>query len=260
MCGNCAHRRDEMEKKNLEITEALTRETISKIEESKAKVDADQRLYRSLVARARANRLSRRAGQRFASLEVLREASRKAHEMNLSDKDFLELRNEAIACLTLADVKTAKEWDGWPSGSINVDFDGNLERYARVDRTGKISVRRVSDDRELWSLTGLGPTEAWLTMSQDGKFLAVWNGRFKIWNLAGPEPILFREGQGFAMFTPDSRRLVTWHPQDLLTLIELPSGKRITEYHIPPLINIILHPQLPTSGDFHGHGSTDPGC
>ncbi len=100
-----------------------------------AEDDAMRRLYSSLVAQARASRLSRRMGQRFDSLKILAEAADMARAMHLPEKDFRELRSEVIACLALPDLRVAKEWDGWPSGSMTVDFDGALERYAAwIDR------------------------------------------------------------------------------------------------------------------------------
>lgn len=230
----------ELEDKNTEIGQALKTVKASKAE-------ASHRLYRSLVAQARANRLSRRIGQRFESLEVLREASRMAHEMSLADEDFLELRNEAIACMTLSDVQIAKEWQGWPSGSVQIGFDGALERYARINRKGNVSVRRVSDDAELWNLSGLGPNEAWPIFSPDGEFLVVWNGAFKLWNLSGQEPVLVGEGQGHsAAFRPNSREVALLRPEGLVTLFELPSGKQLQQFRIAaPPSRVAYHPRLP---------------
>ncbi len=205
---------------------------------------ATQRLYRSLVAQARANRLSRRMGQRFQSLEVLTEASRMAHAMSLPEEDFVELRNEAIACLALVDIRTEKQWPGWPQGSLKVDFDSDLERYVRLDREGNVSVRRVLDDAELWRLEGLGPDEAWPTLSPDGQFLVVWNSRFKLWSVAGPDPVLLYNGPGVPYFAPDNRRLAAILPQGNITLYELPSGKRVKDFPGAWSRSIAFHPQL----------------
>jgi serine/threonine protein kinase len=145
-----------------------------------------QRLYRSLVARARASRLSRRIGQRFETLETLAEAAKMARGMNLPPSEFLTLRNEAIACLALLDLRVAKEWDGFPNGSWQVHFAGTLERYARVDRQGAVSVRRVADDAEIYHLSGMGPGESGAILSPDGNFLGQHLGhRFKLWKLTG---------------------------------------------------------------------------
>ena len=43
--------------------------------------------------------------------------------MSLPEADFLKLRNEAIACLTLSDVRMTQEGNGWPIGSHAVNFD-----------------------------------------------------------------------------------------------------------------------------------------
>ena len=239
-----AHRH-EIEDKNTEISRALQGEKQSKAEESHAKEVATQRLYRSLVAQARANRLSRRIGQRFESLEVLREASRMAHAMSLPEADFLELRNEAIACLTLADLRTAQEWNGWPTGSLQVDFDGALERYARVDRAGNISVRRVSDDAELCTLTGLGTQEAFPTLSRDGRFFVVANNRFKLWDLSAREPIL-TEGTGYPAFRADSRQMASLQENGQVRLFDLPSVKQVREITVTsPARCVAYHPLLP---------------
>src|SRR5262249_23024361 len=76
-----------------------------------AQQEAERRLYRSLVAQARASRLSRRVGQRFDSLQALAEAARTARQLGMPEAAFRELRNEAIACLTLPDLRVAREWD-----------------------------------------------------------------------------------------------------------------------------------------------------
>ena len=210
----------------------LTQEAVEKTK--KAENAAVQRLYGSLVDQARANRLSRRIGQRFKTLEVLSEASRMAQDMSLPDEDFLRLRNEAIACLTLTDVRMAHEWDGWPTGSFWVEFDGALERYAHTDLDGNVSIRRVSDGAELWDISGSRPGEAWPAISADGQFLAVTAlDGIKVWNLSGQEPLVVMEGwrDGSVAFSPDSRRLATRNPNGIVTVFELPSGqqlKRIT--------------------------------
>src|SRR5262249_54807641 len=65
----------------------------------KAQDQTKRELYRSRVAEARANRLSRRSGRRVHSLEILADATRLARELQLPEEGFLELRNETIACL-----------------------------------------------------------------------------------------------------------------------------------------------------------------
>src|SRR5262245_40217129 len=112
-----------------------------------AKKKATRQLYRALVDQARANRLSRRVGQRFETLRILKEAVQMARQLDLPREAFRELRNEAIAALALPDVRLAKEWEE-PLRQLH--FDGALEHYARADVEGNVSLRRVQDGKELY--------------------------------------------------------------------------------------------------------------
>jgi serine/threonine protein kinase/WD40 repeat protein len=210
---------------------------------------ATNRLYRSLVAQAQASRLSRRIGQRFQTLEVLAEAATMALDMNLPEKEFLKLRNEAIACLALPDLQVAKEWDGWPTGSFSVDFAGTLERYARVDRQGVVSVRRVADDTEIYHLAGMGPGESSPVFSSDGQFLALGRGqRVQLWMLADQEPVPVLEGSTDTLavaFSPDGHQFARALPDGSICLYDLPSGRQVKQLEAGPraLGGLAFHPK-----------------
>src|SRR5262249_54376173 len=97
-----------------------------------AKRDAQKQLYEALVAQARANRMSRRPGQRFGTLATIQKA------LSLGGPSP-SLRTEAIAALSLPDLEVVKELKGY-AGGISGGFDGLLERYARIDPDGSVSV------------------------------------------------------------------------------------------------------------------------
>jgi serine/threonine protein kinase/WD40 repeat protein len=202
-----------------------------------AEDNATQRLYRSLVAQARASRLSRRMGQRFETLKTLTEATKMARSMNLPQADFLQLRNEVITCLALPDLRVAKEWVGLPNGSWRVDFAGTLERYARMDRQGgPVSIRRVADDAEIYRLPRMGPGDSWIMFSPDGEFLARSRGpHLDLWKLAGQAPVRLLEGQvaTFA-FSPDSRQFALALPDGSLSVYDLPSGRQVKKLGAGP--------------------------
>jgi eukaryotic-like serine/threonine-protein kinase len=224
--------------------QAATRQQLLLTQDAEKK--ATGRLYLSLVAQAQASRLSRRSGQRFQTLEVLAEAATMARHMNLPEKDFLELRNVAIACLALPDLRVAKEWDGLPTGSFGVDFAGTLERYARGDRQGVVSVRRVADDTEIYHLEGMGPGESWPVFSPDGRFLALRRGdQFQVWNLTGQEPVKLLEGPHDTFgFSTDSRQLAQALPDGSLCLYDLPSGRQTKQLRAGPRArNLAFHPK-----------------
>jgi hypothetical protein len=171
--------------------------------------------------------MSRRVGQRFDSLEAIK----KAMALPVPDGRSLdELRNEAIACLAPPDLSPIQTWDVWPAGTTSVCFDGRLERYARGDRQGEISVRRVADDVEIARLNySDGLPVPWL--SPDGRFVAAWSERLRLrcWKLAGPTPeqALDEAGVTHFDFSPDSRQCAVVRPAGHLDLFDLGTGKRL---------------------------------
>jgi serine/threonine protein kinase/WD40 repeat protein len=178
--------------------------------------------------RARAARFSRRMGQRYDALRAVAEAAKIARRLNLPEERIQELRNEAIACMALPDLRVAREWDGWPEGSSGLAFDGALERYARVDRQGNVSIRRVTDDREVGRIaTGAG--KAWPSLSPDGRYLAVFSfGPMQLWDLSGRERVKLGEGPvSWCAFSPDSRQFVLADADGAIGVHELPSGRRL---------------------------------
>ena len=64
-----------------------------------------EELVESLTDRARVMRLSRQAGQRFEGLAALWRAAEIARELGLARKRLDPIRDEAIACLALPDVR-----------------------------------------------------------------------------------------------------------------------------------------------------------
>ncbi len=202
----------------------------------KANEERTRQLFQSLVAQARGKRLSRRLGQRFESLGALEEATRLAHRLNLPEEDFRELRNEVIACLTLPDLRVAKEWPSPPCISFAVVFDEKLEHYAWEDNKGNISIRQVAGDTEICRFqTGFGA--ALLGFSFDGRFLAAAvlaadaDGWARLWRVGGPEPELIREEPRSlsVAFSPDNRLFAVGHADGSIGLFDLPSGKPLRQ-------------------------------
>jgi eukaryotic-like serine/threonine-protein kinase len=159
---------------------------------------ATEKLWDSYLAQARANRWSGQPGRRFDSLEVLAKAA--------AIRPALELRNEAIACMTLPDIRVAKAWEGYPPGSSCFGVDEHFARYARSDRQGNISVREVDSDREIIHLPGEGIPVDWvLRFSPCGRYLAAVygnTGNLRVWDLAQGKTIL-QATQAVHLFTMD---------------------------------------------------------
>jgi WD40 repeat protein len=194
---------------------------------------ADAKLWEAYLAEAQAIRRSRTMGQRFQSLAAIR----KALTLPVPPGHSLgELRNAAASALALPDVEVVKEWPGWPPGTTDLRFDGALERYARVDKQGNVSVRRVADDTEIVRIPGPG-SETNLFLSPDGHFLAVHHvrtRRLKVWRLTDPKPVPVCEESGVHQlsecFSPDSQRLA--YCQDGSVVVR-PLGKgRLTRWPV----------------------------
>jgi eukaryotic-like serine/threonine-protein kinase len=203
-----------------------------------AEREVKQKLWQSKRDQARAGRMSRQIGQRVGGLQALADAADLARDLNLSQEQFLELRNEAIACLALPDLHVTREWEGWPFDTHHVDFDGLLERYARVNRAGLISVRRVADDEEICRVNGMGGFGA-VRLSPDGEFLIQESdGRLKLWKLEGPNPIPLLAVQDVtaSAFSADSRQFAVGSAQGGVGVYNLASGQPIQQLKVsgPP--------------------------
>jgi serine/threonine protein kinase/WD40 repeat protein len=209
------------------------------------------RLYEAKLAQAKASRGSRQAGQRFLSWKALAEASQLIRELKLGKNDVLAVRKEAIACLALADVHPVKMWPGWPPGmTTGLAFDADQQRYARSDRKGNVSVRRVADDRELARLPGEGDGggrsgAAHIAFSPDGALLAVlyWHQvaegstNFQVWDWRHSQVVwepAFPVHRASLAFSPDGRRLALGQQDGTVTLHEVTSGKETNRLHVGP--------------------------
>jgi WD40 repeat protein len=216
-------------------------------ETRKAQEQTKLELYRSLVPQARANRLSRVRGRRLRSLEILADATRLARELQLPEEDFLDLRNETIACLPLVDLRLAKTWEGSPAGTTRLDFDANLERYVRVELKGAASVRRVADDSEVCRIAEFGESrEPVPVLSPDGRFLGMEGGGplLKVWRVTsqGAELLLREQGKTLT-FSPDSHRVAMGRADGVIHVYDLPSGKQLKEWQTGPSTGTLaFHP------------------
>jgi serine/threonine protein kinase/WD40 repeat protein len=193
---------------------------------------AKEKLWQSYKDQARAGHLSRRAGQRLASLRAVQDAIDLARDLDLSRESILALRNEAIACLALPDLGVAQEWGDFPAGSEVKTFDAGLERYVRLDDQKTFSLRRTADNQEICRFPNefLGGGD--LLFSSDGRFLVQVKesrSRLKLWKVNGDELSLIRDKEdkdcSAYAFSPDSRRLAIGRRNGSLDLIDLATGQ-----------------------------------
>jgi WD40 repeat protein len=190
-------------------------------------------LFNSLAAQADARRFSSRSGQRFDSLAALTSAASIARRIDLPRWRVEPLRTEAIACMALFDLSRIKEWNGWIPGTVQVAFDADLERYARVTRDGSLSIRRVDDDHELLNLRVNG---LWPRFSSDGRYLAVEDPRkyLEVWNLERKTKVAIYHDLLAWDFRPDSRLLAIGRADGSLIQHDLTTGQEVRTWRVTP--------------------------
>jgi serine/threonine protein kinase/WD40 repeat protein len=199
----------------LHASRAQVSEQLKKTRE--AETARTEQLWQSLLDRARAEHFSRQPGQRFASLDALAEAARLRPDE--------QLRDQAIASLALPDLRLGQEWDGWPPGTARLALGPDHRLYARADRIGAVTVRRVADDQEVLLLPGPERPVDWLGFSPDGRLLAVaWKGSAGVWDLETRRPLWQDKVSLHALaFSPDGGRLALGEAAGTVRLIELPA-------------------------------------
>src|SRR3989449_8219458 len=190
------------------------------------RIAAENALRESQINQARAQRMTGLAGRRFETLELLRNSG--AHTSRRADEpDYrLRLRNEAIACLALPDVRLARQWPK-PVGSPWA-CDSELRRYFTNDPLGKIVMRDIETHKLLAELPGLGTPINAMALSGDDHFLASSDkkGNAGIWDLRARTslPIELPVNARLICFTPDNRSLVIRHRDDSWHFLDATSG------------------------------------
>jgi len=113
-----------------------------------AEKDAREQLYTALLAQARASRMTDQAGHRIEALAAIQKAA--------AIHPTLELRNEAIAALTLVDLKVAKTLKVRENEGQRLAFDTALKTVAVATESGDIAIVSLADGRVQKTLTGTG--------------------------------------------------------------------------------------------------------
>jgi WD40 repeat protein len=199
---------------------AQTRQATQNLQRAeRAEADALSRLHEANLNWIRANRLTGLPGQRFASLAELAKAAARTNS--------LDLRNEAIACLALPDLRQLKQWAKTPLWD-SFNFSPSFRLYGTNDDKGNLTIRDTATDEIRIQLPTQGiPLAAGVT-SPNEQFVATSDmlGRAWIWDLGTrtPRPIHFPPNARLLEFTPDSRLLMLKHADDSLHFLNATNG------------------------------------
>lgn len=194
-----------------------------------------EQLAQALLAEARALRVGGRIGRRFASLEALRQAA--------AISPTRELRDEAIATLTLLDVRPVRTWRPHGEREAVHAFAPTAGRYAVEKPPGTIEVRALADDAPIATLTGapeaiLGtprfdPTGRWLAARAGADVLCIWNvntggGPAIAWSeRTAPAPRLVMNNAHDFDFSPDGARFAAGLAGGGFSVHTLPDGVEV---------------------------------
>ncbi len=207
-----------------------------------AERETREKLRDSYLAQARANRLLGRSGRRLDSLELIQRANEIRHG--------LDLRDEAIACLTLKDVRLARRWNQFERFKEFACLDLNRDRYAYAEEDGDILICSIADDRELMRLPSIaGKVRLLSKFSPDGSFLVVWyrDNITRVWNLARQSVVLeFASGRhgDFTDFSPDGRRLAVCSNLRTVDLHDMGKGTIARSFPVDGSPNCVrFHPR-----------------
>ena len=172
-------------------------------------------------------------GQRFDSLDALAKAAAIARDLNLPRERLEHLRDEAIACLALPDLKRTGRVIRLPQGVVMHAFDSTMTRYALRFRDGTISVRRVADDQEVVRFQARGDRDIHVfSFSPDGRYLATTQpplGVLTVWDIERHVEALNVPGDLSARFSPDSQRIAVQHEGKTL-VYDLATGQVIRSW------------------------------
>jgi WD40 repeat protein/Flp pilus assembly protein TadD len=213
--------------------------------------DAQEQLWQAQLAEAKAGRLSGQPGRRFRGLGALAKAAAALDELGKGEAQRRLLRDETVACMALCDLRPLKEWNGWTAPfDFGADFAPDFETYARCDGHGRVSLRRVADDKELAELPAppFPPEEknpeVYPHFSPCGRYLVVSNRlgtppiKFRVWDLrtrtlAWEGPVIPHGSFGSELrFHPDGSRLAVGLADGTVVFLDSATGRELNRWKV----------------------------
>ncbi len=244
--------------------DATIKATAATESEGKARHEALEKLRDSLVAQARALRWSGKPGRHFASMDALTEAAK--------IRPGLDIRNEAIACLVLPDVRTRHHFEvsaGYDHLAHH-SFDADHAHVAYLDPKRILRVRRLADDMEIVQIQVPGKSIHGFAYSPNGQFLAVGFSPdlVKVWEMPACREVWSRvnesspDSAGNLQFTPDGRFLAILSEDAMLRFFDFRAAvadnkKEVKRLPLPPKSAAYAFAPHAAKLAIHGAGAND---
>jgi eukaryotic-like serine/threonine-protein kinase len=203
-----------------------------------AALEARRQAVQAYIAQADAGRFSHRPGQRFKSLQAVREARLLLGGLgNGPDetKSRETLRDLAIAALALPDLGVARTIGKCPAKTQFVDIAPTFDRYVTSDDQGECTVYRVGTGAELFQFSNPGPKQGRKGLFDPlGRRLALMSadGSFQLWRIDGSTPSLVAEertGAPYhvsANFLDDGSALLYLTPDRQAVMMDTETGRK----------------------------------
>ncbi|MCA9149498.1 MAG: protein kinase [Planctomycetales bacterium] len=134
----------------------------------RAEREKTKSLWDAYLSQANALRHGGEAGQRFAALAAISNATRLIPVEDLTGQQRIRLRSEAIAVMSLPDVKRIQRIE-IPSSVIALD--SRFERIATADAEGHIQITELKTGRHLMSFDGVQRPVSQLAFGPNGRYL-----------------------------------------------------------------------------------------
>jgi WD40 repeat protein/predicted Ser/Thr protein kinase len=183
---------------------------------------ATEELRSAYIAQARASRGSGKAGQRFDSLATLLKAEQ--------IRPGVEIRNEAIAALALADLQVETTVAGARQrGTAPIMFDPASERYVTESEPGVIELRPLHGGGAVTRLTAQDkvPVTHFRPLSEDGRFLLSRHqqgGIVRVWDVISARLVFELKDRPTGGLTPFFAYDSAFRPDGKVVAIGLPTG------------------------------------
>lgn len=208
-------------------------------EKDKALIEAKQRLFESSLAEARSSRWSGRPGQRLNAMAAIERASQLAEQLEVGEEARTALRGEAIAALSLVDLKPVRIWDGPPHTNWPLRFSPDLTHYLIND--GDKRVMRVRSTKDPAADLAVAPHTGrsnQFYFSPDNRRLLIHTfspAQVSVWDLrTGKKSYSLTPPGSIACgdISPDGRLLAVGQADEKVSLFELVTGKLVARHAV----------------------------
>jgi signal transduction histidine kinase len=218
-----------------------------------ATLQGQEELWKSYLAQARAERLTGLPGRSDRALKAITAAA--------NIRPSLELRDEAIAALSVVDLQSEAVFWPYPTNHTGHCFDPTINRLAWHDAQGVTHVHRMDDHREIARLAGPNVPLRVRQFSPDGRLLAIAHakGEIVVWDLEKQTRAFsaryddrYDRGPGLA-FTADGRELAIGDTgASRIRFLNSTTGTEVRSVAGSFPEQIFLHPDQPLVASFTG--------